>query len=184
MPPKPRGDASIQIWGDDKGVKAMLDVVMEALSPAALVVFMTGVVGPYLAERGEKRFKGEGDDVVGNWEPLSMATQAIRMGGRLAGNWSVGDAHPINQRTGELEDYITQGRGDTITTGLDVVMTYPDQAMVNPELQDKMQTAQQGRTQTPITPARPVLGLNENDLLFVLTSLSVSIQMTGARTFK
>jgi hypothetical protein len=181
MPPKSRGDASIQIWGDDKGVRAMLDVVEESLSPAALVVWMTGVVGPYLGQRGSDRFKSEGDDVTGKWLPLSGATQLIR----AAGPWSVGPAHPINVRTGELEDYITAGRGDVITTGLDVSMVYPSTSLANdPELQDKMETAQRGRTKTPETEPRPVLGLNEADLLFVLTALSVQIKITGDRTFK
>jgi hypothetical protein len=168
------GTVEIKIWGDDRGVQAMLHRLDTALNPVAVLGFLQGEVGPYLAQRAASRFAGEGDDVVGRWKPLSDATQEWRRKGREQGQWEVGDAHPINVRTHELEDYITGGAGEAYPLGSGAALAFPSR---NPPksrgLQEKMKTAQVGRKRTP---ARPVIGLNEQDLLFVLTGLAFQIK--------
>lgn len=153
---------------DLEGTLARLDT---ALSPAGLSVFLTGVVAPWIRERAENRFMNEGDDVVGKWAPLMPATQEIR--GR--GDWGVGPAHPINRRTGDLEEYITRSNTSVIAAADSALLIYPDTAPSKPGLKAKVETAQKGKSR-PKTPARPVLGVNERDLVFVMQSLSTYIQ--------
>jgi hypothetical protein len=165
----------IEIEGGRKSVEEMLDHLDSAMSPIGMQLFLNGRVAPYLRERAEARFANEGDDVVGKWRPLSEATEAWRA------HHGFGPSHPINRRTGALEDYIT-GSPSAVTsptTGTSV-LTYPDQPPGDPILTKKVRTAQRGWDQ-PNTPARPVLGMNERDLVFVLTQLAMHIQSWDTR---
>jgi len=147
---------------------ADLTRVEELLSPVGMAYFMTTEVGPYLRERAKYRFEAEGDDVSGQWAPLSPVTQSIRESNP---DWPVGPSHPINKRTGELEYYVTQSTPETFPTTLGATTRYPGRAPSGGELKSKMETAQRGRAQ-PKTVPRPVLGVNETDLLFVMTRLT------------
>lgn len=179
---KTSGTSLITFYGDAKSAQHMLMMTEMALT-IGMHSFFEGEVSQWLQERAERRFASEGDDISGGpWEPLADSTQRIRAAGRLSGQWSVGDDHPINQRTGELKDYITSGEGDTFQTGSDTEFIYPSVALVNdPELFDKMQTAQQGggarRSQRFTNPAPPreVIGVSEIDLGFMLTALSIHV---------
>lgn len=176
---------TLDIRGDATSVEFMLERVNTALSSEALVEFMTLQVAPFLGERARERFKNEGDDAVGKWAPLSYATQRIRAAGAQQGFWQVGPSHPINRRTGELEDYIASGNGYTVPVAAgDVTMTYPDPTdhgfNMSTELKEKVSTAQKGKTY-PSTVPRPVLGLSERDMAYVLERLATHVVGSGVR---
>lgn len=167
-------DVSLEISGDASSVEFFLDRINTALNPVALVEFLTGQVVPWLNARGAERFRGEGDDVVGKWQPLQMSTQLERIRGKQQGLWDIGPDHPINVRTHELEDYITHSLGYTLPSSLGATLTYPDPKDANASIKEKMKTAQQGRT-SPSTVPRPVLGINERDLAYVLQRLATHV---------
>lgn len=175
--PYVRTGMQIYIIGDHRGVQATLHLMDTALNPVAIAGFLGAEVGPYLQKRGVARFASEGDDVSGKWAPLSEATQSIREKGREAGFWDVGDAHPINVRTHEMETYVTQGSIQPAPTAYGARLSYPANRP-NTELREKLRTAAFGRTEPP-TPRRPVLGVNEQDLVFVLKALAFHIQKFG-----
>lgn len=158
-------------------VEALLTRVSSALSPVALAEFLTADVAPFLGARAQERFKSEGDAASGKWQPLTAHTQAIRAWGAQTQGWAIGPDHPINKRTGELEDYITSGNGKTIPWGTGTSLLYPDPSRASGEIPQKVQTAQKGRT-NPRTPPRPVLAVNEIDLAFVLRKLFDHIVVT------
>lgn len=165
---------SVEIVGDDRGVLEMLNVLDTALNPVAIAQFLGATVDPYVRQRAAKRFAKEGDDVTGKWQPLSEATVAIReQMGYGAG--------PINFRTGELKDYITQVHGNTNIFPWGASLTLPGDAGGDAELSVKFKHAQQGGVSDAGKPfpARPVLGLNEADLVYVLTALAGYINTAG-----
>lgn len=162
------GFVDIEIGVEDKDLmRAMLDLDT-ALDPNAVARWMGAVVGPYLQKRSTDRFRAEGDDVVGAWQPLREATWAWRE------KQNVPPRHPINRRTGELEDYITGGTGWVLPHTLGATLRTPAKPPSNKELRDKVETAQIGRDQ-PRTVPRPVMGMNEQDLTFVLEALALHI---------
>lgn len=162
------GFINIQIVGNAAGVQAMLTRMENKLLPPNIGAFLHATVDPYLQQRASDRFANEGDDVVGAWSPLQPATAAIRSA------HGFGADHPINRRTGELERYIAQSGGDVSLNPLGATLTFPG-TPASGELADKVQTAQVGRS-FPNTVPRPVLGLNDNDLLAVLTATALYIQ--------
>src|ERR1044072_8222920 len=170
------GSISVQMLGDAMGVERMLESLDAALSNFALMAFLSGEVAPWLSERAKSRFASEGDDVSGGtWVPLEATTENVRRMGREQGLWAVGDAHPINVRTGELQRYITSGNGQTLPLGGDgAVLTYP-RPTTNKELKQKIKTAQVGgqapNARRP-TPARPVLGISTYDASVILVALA------------
>lgn len=163
------GFLDVQIIGDDKGVQRLLNRLETGFSPLAMAGFLGATVGPYLQERAKARFRNEGDDVSGKWQPLKDATAEIRKNGP----WNVGPYHPINVRTHDMENYVTGSAGDAIMAGPVAQLTYPDpKRNVGTLLPEKMRVAQRGNPANPKTPARPVIGLNVNDLTFVLNELA------------
>lgn len=158
----------IQIIGERRGVEAMLAHLETKISPPGLVTWMEASVDPWLRDRARQRFAGEGDDVTGPWLPLAPFTQQVRA------DQGYGAEHPINVRTGEMEDYIT-GPGNSYPTALGATLEAPG-AGVTPEMAEKVVTAQVGSDTVPITPARPVLGVNARDLEAVLVTLATWIQ--------
>lgn len=161
-----------EIVGDRHGVEEMLAVIDTALSPIGLAAFLYGVVGPWVQERAQDRFASEGDDVTGKWAPLMETTVRIRE------DYGFEGSHPINKRTGELEEYITQG-GVSVTSAPGAgVLKFPGKEPSTKGLREKLKTAQQGRT-NPNTVPRPVLGLNERDLAYTVTMLAFHVQGEG-----
>lgn len=156
-------------------VEKMLLGVFEALSGPGLAFFLQETVTPFLRNRGQLRFTNEGDDVSGKWAPLKPATVEIRS---MNPDWGVGGDHPINVRTTELERWITQSDSTVMPNPLGATLTYPG-GTPSTSIVDKMETAQKGRTE-PKTVPRPVLGVNETDLLFVLSELSLFIAQAAA----
>lgn len=150
----------------------MLMAVNTVLSPLGMMGFLKGVVTPYVRLRAAQRFANEGDDTVGKWAPLQPQTQEIRE--RL--DLPIGPAHPINRRTGELESYITQSDSDVVSAAGGAQLTYPGNAPTGRAIQQKMETAQKGRSRTPMTVPRPVLGLGITDLAYVIGQLGITIK--------
>jgi hypothetical protein len=151
----------------DKDVENMLNVVELLLQGTGMAMFLNEEVGPYIRERAQARFRNEGDDVVGKWAPLKPSTQVIR---QSHPEWPVGASHPINVRTGELEQWVTQSNWNVGPNSVGASLRYPS---VKPtgELRRKVTTAQRGKDY-PSTVARPVLGVNPADLVFVTTRLA------------
>lgn len=166
------GTIDVVMAGDSVGVQRMLLHMMAKLSPTNLVGFLNNKIDPYLRMRARSRFSSEGDDVVGKWASLSPFTQQIRS------SQGYGGSHPINKRTGRLEAYIIGGSNQIIATPLGASLTTPGQKPTG-QMLDKVLTAQEGSSggkgQRPTVP-RPVMGLNERDLLFVLTALAYEIE--------
>lgn len=164
----------IEVIGDATGVHRMLQALDTAINPVAVAGFLGAVVDPYLRKRAGARFASEGDDVTGPWKPLAEATQSIRE------NMGYGPAHPINRREGDLERYITQTEGGTQVHPWGATLTLPGEEAQG-ELQSKFSVAQQGGVSSSgnAIPARPVLAMNEQDLIFVLTALATHVQSVG-----
>lgn len=182
MPIGPGHAAFVNISTDHSSVDRLLSRLENTLGPVKLGAFLDTQVGPYLAQRGESRFKLEGDDVSGKWIPLSVATENIRAKGRTAGYWSVGDSHPINVRTHELENFITSGNSQVVPQGaFGSELVYPDPSSAGFDIQDKMESAQIGKTHSGglDTPPRPVLGVGETDMVNVLTFLAMFVGSEG-----
>lgn len=166
---------SFDIHTDSKSAEAILTRLESGVSIQGMAAFLGTVVGPYLQRRASSRFAREGDDAVGGkWEPLRQSTVAIRE------SMGYGGSHPINRRTGELERYITQGRGDVVLSSEFAQLDFPSSRIPSGELGKKLEYAQTGRAagNIPSVP-RPVLGLSEADFLFVQAELVFF--MMGAR---
>lgn len=155
----------INFEGDDSQVNRMLDYLDTKLSPEGMALWMENDLEEWLQARARNRFASEGGDAVGGggWLPLRPATEAIRASQGFPAS------HPINKRTGELEDLLTRGSAAIVVTGSGAIFKYPGK-VPRGELKTKFQTAQQGRAY-PRTPPRPVLGVDEMDLAFILRSL-------------
>lgn len=152
---------------DDARVMEQLDIIEAVLSEASIENFLSKVAIPYIQDRMDNRFDGEGDDVVGRWQQLAPSTVSIRAAAGFPGD------HPINYRTGEMLDYLDTNEGELSTGPGDVRITYPGGAM-SVEIQQKMMTAQFGRD-TPRTPKRPILGMNQIDAADLTDDLSMYI---------
>jgi hypothetical protein len=141
---------------------------IELMTPAGIMAFLGAEVGPYLRQRARNRFAAEGDDVVGQWAPLAPSTVAIREGQQYPGE------HPINRRTGEMENWVVDGGWDAYPFSGGGGLVYPQNEPTG-TLREKVQTAQAGSA-SPLTQPRPVLGVNENDMLFVTALLAFSVE--------
>jgi len=165
------GFVDVLIIGDDKGVQAMLHRLDTALNPVAIVAFLGGTVDAWFRQRAQSRFANEGDEVVGSWAPLSFATQQIRS------QLGYGPAHPINVRTTELERYIVDATPSVVATATGALYTTPG-SPASGKLKQKMEAAQRGLASPP-TPARPVLGMGETDMAFILEALAYHVEGRG-----
>lgn len=133
------------------------------LSPPGLATYLATVVDPFLRERIDQRFSGEGDDVTGAWHPLAVATQQIRA------SYGYPPAHPINVRSDKLRSWLVGTPADIKVSGFDAEANHPPPT-TDAVMNTKLTTAQAGKSH-PFTPARPVIGMNENDLMFITSSL-------------
>lgn len=157
------------IWTiEAESAERSLDRLIALMSVPGLSAFLRTEVGPYLRRRAKQRFASEGDDVTGPWTPLAPATILWRE----AEGYGAG---PINRRTGELEEWVTQGDFFAYPVGPAAVeMEYP-KGIPGGELFTKLQTAQSGKPD-PKTPPRPVIGVNEADMLYVMTALTMTVE--------
>lgn len=144
---------------------ALLAELHLKVSPAGLTTFLNTIVDPFIRSRIDERFASEGDDVTGAWSPLTVATAMIRA------SQGISPDHPINVRTSKMRDYLVNTQSDVKPTGFDAVLSHPPPTG-DAKLNEKIKTAQMGST-SPRTPPRPVIGLNQNDLLFVTSELVI-----------
>lgn len=135
------------------------------LSSSGMAVWLSSTVGPYLKQRAGNRFANEGDDVSGKWAPLSQGTVNIRQ------TEGFGGEHPINVRTGEMENWVVQGGWHSYPNAVGASLQFPE-TTPSGRLAKKVRGAQQGEGKAP---PRPVLGVNENDMLFVMSALAFSV---------
>lgn len=154
------GAVTYDFFSDDNGIQAVLMRMDTALNPVSIAEFLGATVEPWFHTRTQDRFLSEGDDVTGKWVPLSAATREIRT------SQGFGAEGPINVRTTQLENYIVNSPGLLESAG-SASLTLPGTPATD-VLQKKLTTAQEGDRRTP---ARPVLGMNEKDLVFVLYAL-------------
>jgi len=153
---------------DDARVMQQLDIIQLILGEASMEKFLLTAAVPYLQDRIDQRFADEGDDVVGQWQDLADSTISIRQSAGFPGD------HPINYRTGEMLDYLDTNEGEISPGNGDVRITFPGGDMPV-EIQQKLMTAQFGRD-TPKTPKRPVLGINQIDATDLTDDLSEYLQ--------
>lgn len=155
----------VTIETDRSQVDRIMKSLEQRVNPAGLALFLQTVVDPFLRNRIDQRFANEGDEVVGTWHPLSVATQMIRA------SYGFPPDHPINKRTGKLHAQLVGNDSDVKASGYGATLEHPAPGVLDPITAKKLKTAQMGSS-SPRTPARPVLGVNENDLLFVTSSLA------------
>lgn len=137
--------------------------MMQAIQVDVLADWLQEDIDPYLRARVEARFNQEGDDVVGAWLPLRASTERIRVAKGYP------PSSPINVRSGQMRHFLTAVRGDVKQSGIQAELVFPG-PVGDPLTEQKIRVAQQGKT-APVTPPRPVLGLNENDLFYIQTDL-------------
>lgn len=155
----------VDIETDAASAVAVLAHLTMKLSPAGLHTFLDTMVDPFIRARVDQRFASEGDDVVGAWHPLTVATQMIRAAKGYP------SAHPINQRSHKMHSFLVNTQSDVKPTGIGATLTHPPptgDGLMN----QKIQTAQAGKSR-PRTPPRPVIGVNENDMLFITSELAL-----------
>lgn len=152
----------------DNDVSEALNKLYLLLAPAGMMFFLHSTMGPYLRGRARDRFAKEGDDAVGKWQPLAPSTVTIREESGFGG------PHPINRRTGELENWVVDGGWNSYPTGFGASLQYPKRRPSG-ELAKKVTVAQKGQKLKPVTPARPVLGVGETDIIFFQAALAFAV---------
>jgi len=170
-----RAFLDVDIRGDEKSVLAMLRHLDTCFSIQGMTAFLSLDVTPWLQERARNRFASGGDDASGPWAPLRPATVEIRAGGIARGEWAgISPTHPINKRTGLMEDYITKGAGEVVASGASTALYFPRQTISTKAGMDKkIKRAQVGDSRTT---KRPVLAVGEPDLVTVVQQLAYFIQ--------
>lgn len=158
---------SVTVTVDAKPVLAMLARAEHAISTVNIGQALRGSVADYLQERARERFASEGDDASGKWAPLSWVTVKMRQ------EQGYGSG-PINQRTGEMLDYLSDAEGELFSNEKRVLLRWPDQELPGGELGSKILHAQGGSVDPPAV-ARPVIAANETDLMGVLQRLGNQI---------
>lgn len=143
------------------GVTPALAILDEKISPAGLEAFLMAQADPWIRMRAKERFDGEGDDATGKWAPLKSATINIRQG------LGYGGAHPINVRTGTMEEFLTTHRSVVWEESDGATLQYPG-TIPGGELGAKLKRAQQGDTRAK---ARPVIGMSPTDTAAIMTRL-------------
>lgn len=153
----------VDITVEDADFKAAMALLGFRTSPAGIAGFLYTAIDPYVRMRASQRFAGEGDDVTGNWHPLTRATELMRA------QKGFPPSHPINVRSGKMRHHIVDIPGDVKPNPIGAVLQHPRPG--DPLTMLKIETAQRGKSR-PRTPARPVLGYNENDMLFITSTLA------------
>jgi hypothetical protein len=166
------GFVSIEMQGNDLEVLAMIAAVEKALDPVSVGEWLLTEFDPFLSQRAAYRFAEQGDDASGSWPELADYTVYDRI------NLGYG-AGPIQVRTQDLEDYITETPGDIFITQAGARMVFPGSGATQAnKLKYKVGSAQKGNVRTG-APPRPVLAANEVDLEYFLTQFSEHIIATG-----
>ena len=154
----PATNSNVSVTVDERESKALLDAIEQTLMGHNLYQYLRDHMQPYVRLRTAHRFRAEGDDASGPWAPLMAATQQIREHAGFP------PMHPINRRTGELENFLLRGVIDQSWTPDSAIMRYPGTPPTH-ALREKLKTAQQGRAR-PRTVPRPVVKANAADMSY------------------
>lgn len=160
-----------QVIVDPRGVDPLFVALTRNLDQLNLAAFLDDTMDPFIRARIANRFQSEGDDVTGAWLPLARTTEAIRTAKGFP------PAHPINQRTHMMRDWLVETPSSVKVIGAEVVITNPG-TQPSGLMHQKIQTAQAGKT-VPGTPPRPVMGLSQADDLYLQNAL-VNYLLSGA----
>lgn len=155
-----RADVDIQV--DPAQVTRLLLRMQIRLQAAGLQMFMTNTAVPWLQRRAAMRFGAEGDDASGRWTPLRKATENFRT------RQGFPAAHPINVRTLQMFDFITNAPGGMTGGAGYSSLNWPGARGRVRQIDEKIRTAQ---GLTPGVVARPVLGLSQRDDIFLTARL-------------
>lgn len=171
---------TLNIQVDPHEVQILLDRLKLILQPTTLEEFLRVGAAPVLKERAVERFNQEGDDASGKWAPLRFSTQNIRFFEGHNPVW------PINVRTGDLRNYVTESNGLALGNGEGATLEWP---WPDPsgELMAKFITAQKGKgAQARFTAGsgfvsqnaafgatvpRPVVAADETDAELIVSAL-------------
>lgn len=154
------GDIALDIVVDTNEADLMLSAAEQTLMGPSLRRYLDTEMATYMRKRISDRFASEGDDVTGPWAALQDATVSIRESKGFPGE------HPINKRTGDLENFMTKGRLDYTMQSNGASIFFPGKPPT-PELATKVQTAQAGKD-FPATVKRPVVGVNAVDMAYFI----------------
>lgn len=174
---------ALEISADTLPLEQTLAALEHITSTPALSEWLTIFMFPYMQERVFQRFRDEGDDTVGAWQPLHDATNEIRQ------NLGFPPEHPINFRSGALYNFARSG--DISLDPTVATLAMPNESIadsfVGPpgtdvavvgdtsggsDVMHKYMVAQVGLDRTP---ARPVLAVDAADAAFALGSLEAFI---------
>lgn len=139
--------------------------------------FMEGMLGPYLRKIHKERFRRGGDAASGKWAPLSTYSMNRRAAGRASGEYAsnIRPGTPINRRTNELYEWVTESSWKIVPYGAGVGLMYPSTPPGSAELTEKVMTAQRGKSR-PKTPPRPVLGIGPRQAQTMVTMMAAGLE--------
>lgn len=174
----------MEILVNKKEVDQTIAALEEVLLGSSLALFHHVATEQIIRRRAKERFASEGDSASGKWAALQDSTNDIREHAGFPRE------HPINHRTGGLEDYITKGANQFTHGGDFAAFFSPGRGSVINRA--KLKTAQQGapvghympfgwgknlgtKPSPSATPPRPVIGLDALDLAHVMAALPVWI---------
>ncbi|AKL88187.1 hypothetical protein GMA3_10 [Gordonia phage GMA3] len=151
--------AGIELEGEH--VNRVIADLNNRLGTVLMTATLTTVHGHFL-NKTERMFQDERDPYGNKWAPLAESTISFRE------SLGYGGAHPINVRTGGLRDSMTSAPPDILGHSDGVVtLAYPSRKM--PAGNDGMKHRQAAGMLKG--PARPVIGMDEKDVAFVLGTL-------------
>lgn len=167
---------------EEQAVLAILRVQL-ATSARSFSLFHETFTRQIIHDRAVHRFEGQGDEAVGgDWQQLSGSRQDIR-----EHNGLVPGDYPINHETSELETWITSNKGKVSINSFGATFSFPGGAPRKPSLKSKYQTAQAGKPagfpmpdgrggtkpSPTAAPPRPVVGLDELDMIHTFAALQL-----------
>lgn len=95
-------------FNDSVRINRLINGLSAGMSGAGLTTLLSQEVQPYLHHRAWQRFMTQGDDASGRWAPLTETTQKFRRFYAKRDGLKIQPDFPINERTTQLRDYVTQ----------------------------------------------------------------------------
>jgi hypothetical protein len=152
----------IDIQVDKKEVDLLLGAIESTLLGQNLFQYLRDYMMPYMRQRTAQRFASEGDDASGKWAPLMEVTNDIREA------LGFPREHPINRRSGALENFLERGNIEFQMQADSAAMFYPGRP-ASSLLTEKLMTAQGGSRRAV---ARPVVALSQADMSYFVSNFS------------
>lgn len=152
---------SFDVTVDMAAVELSLERAEAAISGPSLSAFLQNGGVQVLQERAAERFDREGDDINGRWADLKYITRIIRL------YTGFPPEHPINRRTGALQNFVVTNQGEHRATGFTAGMSWPTGE--SGRVAKKYLGAQKGEGTAP---PRPVAAANGVDLQLLLSGVA------------